>query len=117
VAKTRPRQKRIAPLEPRILELFGAGLTKAEIARRLGITDVTVRAVIRHHEAMARGEAATPRRPPGRRPIDLSPEAIADMRARRAAGESYHTIAKAHGVSYATPYRLLNAPAGQATQP
>jgi hypothetical protein len=43
------------------------------------------------------------------RPLDLSREVIADMRVRREAGESYDTIAKAHGVSFLIPNRLQTA--------
>jgi transposase-like protein len=103
----RPRRQRVAPLEPKILALKAAGASVAAIALELGLNQATIRTVIRHRSALARGEVIVPRRPPGRRPLELADTVLADIRARFTAGESLYAIAATHGLTYATVYRRV----------
>ncbi|RJF86118.1 DUF746 domain-containing protein [Sphingomonas cavernae] len=88
-AEARPRRKRIGPLEGEMVARANTGESYREIARALGVSEATVSAVVRHHRAAARGEAVAPRRPPGRQAQHVPDAVLADVHARRRAGETY----------------------------
>lgn len=92
--KTQQGKKADLPMEE-IMELKAKGWSNVRIAGRYGVTDVTIGTRIKQYLAKDKPvekAAVEPAKTDTRRPLD-----IADLRARRAAGETYEHIGKEYG--------------------
>lgn len=92
--KTQQGKKADLPMEE-IMELKAKGWSNVRIAGRYGVADVTIGNRIKQYLAKdnpAEKPAAEPAKTDTRRPLD-----IADLRARREAGETYEHIGKEYG--------------------
>lgn len=91
--KTQQGKKADLPMEE-IMELKAKGWSNVRIAGRYGVTDVTIGTRIKQYLAKDKPaeKPAEPAKTDARRPLD-----IADLRARREAGETYEHIGKEYG--------------------
>ena len=92
--KTQQGKKADLPMEE-IMELKAKGWSNVRIAGRYGVADVTIGTRIKQYLAKqnpAEKPAVEPAKTDTRRPLD-----IADLRARREAGETYEHIGKIYG--------------------
>ena len=92
--KTQQGKKADLPMEE-IMELKAKGWSNVRIAGRYGVADVTIGTRIKQYLAKqnpAEKPAVEPAKTDTRRPLD-----IADLRARREAGETYEHIGKEYG--------------------
>ena len=92
--KTQQGKKADLPMEE-IMELKAKGWSNVRIAGRYGVADVTIGNRIKQYLAKdkpAEKPAVEPAKTDTRRPLD-----IADLRARREAGETYEHIGKKYG--------------------
>ena len=94
--KTQQGKKADLPMEE-IMELKAKGWSNVRIAGRYGVADVTIGTRIKQYLAKNKpaekpAEPAEPAKTDTRRPLD-----IADLRARREAGETYEHIGKEYG--------------------
>lgn len=92
--KTQQGKKVDLPMEE-IMELKAKGWSNVRIAGRYGVADVTIGTKIKQYLAKdkpAEKPAVEPAKTDTRRPLD-----IADLRARREAGETYEHIGKVYG--------------------
>ena len=94
--KTQQGKKADLPMEE-IMELKAKGWSNVRIAGRYGVADVTIGTRIKQYLAKNKpaekpAEPAEPTKTDTRRPLD-----IADLRARREAGETYEHIGKEYG--------------------
>ena len=91
--KTQQGKKADLPMEE-IMELKAKGWSNVRIAGRYGVADVTIGTRIKQYLAKNKPteKPAEPAKTDTRRPLD-----IADLRARREAGETYEHIGKEYG--------------------
>ena len=92
--KTQQGKKADLPMEE-IMELKAKGWSNVRIASRYGVADVTIGTRIKQYLAKQKPvekPAVEPAKTDTRRPLD-----IADLRARREAGETYEHIGKEYG--------------------
>lgn len=92
--KTQQGKKADLPMEE-IMELKAKGWSNVKIAGRYGVADVTIGNRIKQYltkDKPAEKPAVEPAKTDTRRPLD-----IADLRARREAGETYEHIGKEYG--------------------
>lgn len=90
--KTQMGKKVDLPMDE-IRQLKAEGWSNVKIAKKYGVTDVTIGYCLKKEaEQKAAEKAAEPVQTDGKRPLD-----IADLRARRAAGETYEHIGKEYG--------------------
>ena len=90
--KTQMGKKVDLPMDE-IRQLKAEGWSNVKIAKKYGVTDVTIGYRLKKDaEQRAAEKAAEPVQTDGKRPLD-----IADLRARRADGETYEHIGKVYG--------------------
>ena len=90
--KTQQGKKVDLPMDE-IRQLKAEGWSNVKIAKKYGVADVTIGYRLKKDaEQKAAEKAAEPARQDGKRPLD-----IADLRARREAGETYEHIGKEYG--------------------
>ena len=91
--KTQQGKKADLPMEE-IMELKAKGWSNVRIAGRYGVADVTIGTRIKQYLAKDKPaeKPAEPAKTDTRRPLDIT-----DLRARRAAGETYEHIGKEYG--------------------
>ena len=90
--KTQQGKKVDLPMEE-IRQLKAEGWSNVKIAKKYGVADVTIGYCLKKDaEKKAAEKAAEPVQTDGKRPLD-----IADLRARREAGETYEHIGKEYG--------------------
>ena len=90
--KTQQGKKVDLPMEE-IRQLKAEGWSNVKIAKKYGVADVTIGYRLKKDaEQRAAEKAAEPVQTDGKRPLDIT-----DLRARRAAGETYEHIGKEYG--------------------
>ena len=90
--KTQQGKKADLPMDE-IRQLKAEGWSNVKIAKKYGVADVTIGYRLKKDaEKKAAEKASEPVQTDGKRPLD-----IADLRARRAAGETYEHIGKEYG--------------------
>lgn len=90
--KTQQGKKADLPMDE-IRQLKAEGWSNVKIAKKYGVADVTIGYRLKKDaEQRAAEKPAEPVQTDGKRPLD-----IADLRARRAAGETYEQIGQAYG--------------------
>lgn len=90
--KTQMGKKVDLPMDE-IRQLKAEGWSNVKIAKKYGVADVTIGYRLKKDaEQRAAEKAAEPVQTDGKRPLD-----IADLRARREAGETYEHIGKEYG--------------------